>query len=286
MSYLNGKKIALNPKFLGIANLKPLYDVLGLEPTIEGESVTIEELTNLVEGINSLGVANLKKKLSEVYDDLTTVEIMSLIDSITEIPSNLDHTVKFMVDGEPYEVVSVKDGNSVNSPSGTPTSENGEFGKWSLNGSDVTFPYTPTEDSEFIAMFELVSQKLYERFGVDRNTYPYIVIKEFPYTLTSRAVRIYFFKEIIFDTTSNEYKALNGHLELESGNVTVAGDDVMTIGEILNHFINDTSIKVQYIRPQDYFSGYHSITVSGNDTVYTNSDLLVEGYPDNSSYFE
>lgn len=63
--------------------------------------------------------------------------------------NSLDHTVTFMVDGEPYEIVSVKDGNSVNAPA-TPPSESGIV-KWLLDNQEVSFPYIPTNNIELDA---------------------------------------------------------------------------------------------------------------------------------------
>jgi hypothetical protein len=66
----------------------------------------------------------------------------------------LDHTVKFLVDEKPYEIISVKDGNSVNAPLVNPNSERKVFLKWKLkNNEDVVFPYTPVKDIEMIALF-------------------------------------------------------------------------------------------------------------------------------------
>lgn len=198
MAYINGEKITLNPKFLGLNNLKPLYDVLGLEPTISGDVVTIEELTALVEGINALGVANLKKKLSDVADEVTTVEIMSMIDSISEIPSNLDHTVTFTVDGEPYEVVSVKDGNSVNEPT-TPEKEDLMFVGWlGSENTLLSFPLTPTDNIELLAKFDdTLETQLYNFYGVSKADYPYVLIE-----MTSSYMYLHFLSSYTESTNS------------------------------------------------------------------------------------
>lgn len=64
-----------------------------------------------------------------------------------EFSQELDHTVTFKVDGEPYEIVSVKAGNSVLKPYSAP--EKIEEGlicdKWeNSNGELISFPYKPT----------------------------------------------------------------------------------------------------------------------------------------------
>lgn len=73
------------------------------------------------------------------------------------MPDYLDYTVKFMVNGEVYEVVKVKSGNAVNAPSTPPTSESGSFLAWLLNEEAVVFPYTPTGDTELTALFQTES---------------------------------------------------------------------------------------------------------------------------------
>ena len=40
----------------------------------------------------------------------------------------LDHTVIFKVDEQNYQIITVKDGQSISAPSPNPTSENGAFG--------------------------------------------------------------------------------------------------------------------------------------------------------------
>jgi hypothetical protein len=73
----------------------------------------------------------------------------------------LDHTVKFMVEGEPYEVVSVKDGNKINGTVTIPTSELGTFCYWEdENGNMVDFPFTPINDSILIAHIQSVRKEI------------------------------------------------------------------------------------------------------------------------------
>jgi hypothetical protein len=72
----------------------------------------------------------------------------------------LDNTVTFIVDGKPYEIVSVTNGNSVNAPATEPKSENGTFIEWQLNGGKVTFPYPLENDVELNAMFQSVRNEI------------------------------------------------------------------------------------------------------------------------------
>ena len=77
-----------------------------------------------------------------------------------DLSQQLDHTVTFKANGEPYTVVSVKDGQSVSAPNPNPTSESGSFTGW-LNGeTSVTFPYTPTGNVELIANFSTVRSEI------------------------------------------------------------------------------------------------------------------------------
>ena len=66
---------------------------------------------------------------------------------------NIGYTVTFLVDGAVYERVSIKEGNSVGAPT-EPTVDGGTFVSWQLAGQDVTFPFTPTADTELVAKFE------------------------------------------------------------------------------------------------------------------------------------
>lgn len=94
----------------------------------------------------------------------------------------LDHTVTFTVDGEPYEVVSVKNGNSVNEPS-RPKIDGFKFVKWvDVDGNQVTFPFTPSEETIISALLvegedytELINA-IYQKMGVTLDDYPYMVI--------------------------------------------------------------------------------------------------------------
>lgn len=63
------------------------------------------------------------------------------------------YTVTFLADGAVYEKVCVKEGNSVSAPAAEPTGESGTFVAWQLDGEEVTFPFTPTGDTEITAVF-------------------------------------------------------------------------------------------------------------------------------------
>lgn len=90
----------------------------------------------------------------DLFNMLLGQNFGSLSNTQTSNVKLLDHTVKFFVDEKLYEIISVKNGNAVNSPSTNPISENKVFLKWQLkNSEDVFFPYTPVKDVEMIALF-------------------------------------------------------------------------------------------------------------------------------------
>ncbi len=117
---------------------------------------TIQELKRQIEKANELGIENLADKgVGFVGITPTTYDIMQgIADILTDGGGvSLDHTVTFVADGKPYEIVRVTDGNSVDAPSGIPTNENGDIYVWKANGESVHFPYTPTSDVEINASF-------------------------------------------------------------------------------------------------------------------------------------
>lgn len=61
----------------------------------------------------------------------------------------LDHTVTFMVDGEPYEIVSIKDGQKIGEPLFIP--EVGTNEGWYDGDTKISFPYIPTQTLELVA---------------------------------------------------------------------------------------------------------------------------------------
>ena len=85
----------------------------------------------------------------------------------------LDYTVKFMVDGEPYQIVTVKKGQTVSAPNIEPIKEDFVFANWGVNDVGVIFPVTPDKDIELTALFtESQVSQIYHIAGVDRKQYP------------------------------------------------------------------------------------------------------------------
>lgn len=138
----------------------------------------LKELKTQIENANALGRQNLTDKGVEVEETATTYDIMSKIAEVSGGGDLLDNTVTFTVDGEPYEIVSVKNGNSINPPKTLPTKEEYKFSYWvNTEGNTVVFPYIPTEEQVFLAEFvKYYSEKFYSYYGVDRATSPYILI--------------------------------------------------------------------------------------------------------------
>lgn len=111
-----------------------------------------------------VGISYDGEELELAYDGDTLVRVggamVDLANAQTSAFEPLDHTVKFIVEGEPYEVVSVKDGNLVNAPSGTPTSTEGSFESWRSKGENISFPIKPTEDMIINALFMVVRSEM------------------------------------------------------------------------------------------------------------------------------
>lgn len=153
-------------------NTITLTDKDGIEHTMECE-YTDEKLTSVKYDGNAVKLTYEGDLLTNVGK--TAVDLANVQTSGLEI---VDHTVKFTVEGEPYEVVSVKDGNSVNKPLGIPEKDGCFFVSWVDSENTVTaFPFTPTTDVTLFADFGVkYTDALYENWNVDRNTYPYVFI--------------------------------------------------------------------------------------------------------------
>jgi hypothetical protein len=66
----------------------------------------------------------------------------------------INHTVMFTVDGEPYEIISVKNGNKVREPAVSPKSNNKILLGWQYaDGTKQDFPFVPESNAELTALF-------------------------------------------------------------------------------------------------------------------------------------
>jgi hypothetical protein len=150
--------------------------------TLIGTDGTEHTMVCTYEGEKLASVTYDDKQIAIGYEgeDLKNVgnTVVDLNDAKTSGGASLDHTVTFMVDEEAYEIVSVKNGNSVNAPTTEPTKDGEVFIEWQKDGEFVEFPYTPegTETISALFMFRSNTDYLYESFGIDKETYPYVVV--------------------------------------------------------------------------------------------------------------
>lgn len=95
-----------------------------------------------------------------------------------------------MVDGKPYQVVSVIDGGEIHAPSIIPTKEGYYFKHWITEDKvTYTYPFIPKTDVELFAEFAFsYTEILYSHFGVDKTIYPYVFIEKD----ASNYIRIFF----------------------------------------------------------------------------------------------
>jgi hypothetical protein len=171
----------------------------------------------------------------------------------------LDHTVIFMVDGEPYEVVSVKDGNSVNAPI-NPTSENGGFDSWEIDGTKVTFPYTPTNNITMNAVFYDGVDLLYTKFNIDRTAYPNVFLHVEP---DGRIFSLYFLSPEAGYTWKQGY----------SGVVEIYGD---------KYFVNGTGLSLD---PSNFNAIYDFIMGSNRTATLCPDTKTANVYMGGNAYF-
>lgn len=128
-----------------------------------------------------IGVTYDNKAIELTYDGDVLVKVGSTVIDLDKVPtgsSTLDHTVTFMAGNELYEVISVRDGNSISEPI-TPRVEKYFFNWWeTTNEERISFPYTPSDDVLLLAKLtdRFNVDVLYEFFGVDITVYPYVVV--------------------------------------------------------------------------------------------------------------
>lgn len=113
-------------------------------------------------------VAETNKKFTE-FKTQTEATIEELRSAIKETESY--NVTFYSEDGIVIASYIIKEGDAINPPI---TDVNWEDG----NGEKVTFPYTPTEDSSISIMsaFRSNTDYLYESFGVDKATFPYVMV--------------------------------------------------------------------------------------------------------------
>lgn len=157
-----------------------------------------DKITEVIYNNEKIGINYKNDDLILINDTEIDLNNLKIKENEVEIPK-IDHTVTFFADGELYEVVSVKDGNSVNAPATEPISENGSFAGWQLNEGRVDFPYPPENDVEIVALFGTLADEIYLAYNIRRKEYPYLLV----YTSTySYSVSIFFAKSVSIENNS------------------------------------------------------------------------------------
>lgn len=168
---------------------------------------TIKEVKEQIQSANALGIANLTEKGVEISENATTYEIMSKIEEVSTGLEALDHTVTFTVDDEPYQLASVKDGDSVNAPP-EPVKAGYLFTYWKdENGERVDLPFIPADDIELSAYFSQMCTLLYNKANVSQADYPYLLIA---YRETSLGPRLHILFLPSVNISSTGFHNLNG----------------------------------------------------------------------------
>lgn len=111
----------------------------------------------------------------------------------------LDNTVTFTVDGEPYEIVSVKSGNSVNAPATEPINNGLLLTSWKVNDTEVSFPFTPTENCEISGEFseyQIVRNLTTNDISYKRGFYTGGASENPPYSQSASSRAGYFYHDI------------------------------------------------------------------------------------------
>ena len=114
-------------------------------------------------------LTQLQSDRNDLADNLVTMgvaashseTITALVPKVLTIPSgsNIGYEVKFKSEGNDYYVAQCLQGDTISEPP-TPTSQSGTFTAWQLNGTDVSFPYTPSADVELVAHFATVRTEM------------------------------------------------------------------------------------------------------------------------------
>lgn len=125
------------------------------------------------------------KQIAIVYEDNKLIVGNTVVDLKNAKTSDvsLDNTVTFLAYGEPYEVVSVKNGNSVNSPATPPQSVKESFIGWHLDGKLQTMPFTPSGDVLLEAIFSSALNEFYRMNGISKDEYPDFILFTFGTTV-------------------------------------------------------------------------------------------------------
>ena len=173
--------------------------------------------------------------------------------------SPLDHTVTFTVDGEPYEVAHVKDGNTVNRPT-LSQKENTLLSSWIVDEKPIDFPYTPTKHVDAEARFSSALYKIYNKLGYSIEQYPKCIIQVNSNKYVSRVI---FGKSFTIYRSSGYYycKGFDVALTLDSKT-----EDIYDIDKVCDTIINNSASTLTN-------SSVQVSVDSANAVFYTNFDL-------------
>lgn len=205
------------------------------------------------------------KAVKLTYDGDVLVKVGKTEVDMSNAPTSielLDHTVTFTVDSEPYEVVSVKDGNKVNEPT-KPTSDSGVFAHWeNENGDTIHFPYIPTSNTNLTSVFYNQIYGLYEKFNISYEEYPYII---FILVKDSASYGVYFYKNI-----SDIYINGNSLITSNGGKYVplymLSFRDVSSIATVCDDILSSTECWVEDSRVLN-------IAIDENKYFYTNTEI-------------
>lgn len=200
----------------------------------------------------------------------------------------LDNTVTFTVDEEPYEIVSVKSGNSVNAPATEPINNGLLLTSWKMGENEVSFPFTPTENCEISGEFNLyqvvrrlttndiVYRRGFSHSNEDKNENP-------PYTVSASNRAGYFSVDIPIEygyTYKFEFEATSVNSQCAICFLTQNSLDKRASGNSFEGTYYDTGWQTsgfEYEVPETY-NGSPIRTVVLSFRMSSNNESVVNGF--------
>ena len=270
----NGKKYTTN---------KESIKELGLDITVKGENpedgkVCISSVGQVEKGVFQYGkyyVSYDGKKGS--ISDKDTYDNFSCSGNVAggssgssgnnSVGGQLDYTVSFMVDGEPYQFISVKNGSSISEPP-QPTVQSGVFAHWENDdGNIVHFPYTPIGDISLKAVFYNKVYEIYKKFNISMEEFPYITI------LIGTSMDSIFFYPNIDDiyVENNQIVGKAGGKRVPIHNIQF--DDITSISMVSDDIIADMSAWVE---------NTNGNRIALYEETYTYINFKIDNFPPNT----
>ena len=137
--------------------IKELYElgvkVKGDKPNGDSDTVTLQN-GNVIKYYLTINGYIIKYENGDV-----TIESEKGSD-ISNNGDLLDYTVKFMVDGNTYHIVSVTEGQSINIPATNPSKDSLHFKWWSEGTEETTFPLEVTRNMTLNAIFSVTRDEV------------------------------------------------------------------------------------------------------------------------------